>query len=48
MAKMDNLRNKLKVEPGKKNEIFATARKRVLKLVELQSLVAKCCKIRKI
>ena len=27
---------------------FTTARKRIVKLVELQSLMAKCCKIRKI
>ena len=27
---------------------FTTARKRILRLLELQSLVAKCCKIRKI
>ena len=28
--------------------IITTARKSILKLVELQSLVAKCCKMRKI
>ena len=45
---MDNLHNRLKVELGRKNEIFhTTVKKRILKLVELQSLVAKCCKIRK-
>ena len=41
---MDNLHNRLKVKLGK-NKIFTTARKRILKLVELQSLVAKCFKI---
>ena len=35
---MGNLHNRLKVKLGRKNEIFTTARKRILNLVELQSL----------
>ena len=31
-----------------KSKSFTTARKSMLKLVKLQSLVAKCCKIRKV
>ena len=42
---MDNLHNRLKVELDRKNEIFhTTVKKSILKLVELQSLVAKCYK----
>ena len=48
MKSMDNLHNGLKVELGGKNDTFSTVRKSVLKLVELQSLVEKCCKIRNI
>ena len=32
---------------AKRTKSFTTARKRILRLVELQGLVAKCCKIRK-
>ena len=46
---MVNLHYRLKVELGtRKNEIFAAARQSILKLVALQSLVAKCRNIRKI
>ena len=47
---MENLYNRLKVELGRKNEIvyYRTVRKSILRLVELQSLVAKCRKIQKI
>ena len=38
--------NRLKVELGKKSEIFYY-RERILKLVELQRLLVKFCKIRK-
>ena len=38
---MDNLLNGLKFEL--KTRYFTTARKRILKLVGLQSFVAKCC-----
>ena len=43
---MHNMHNRLKVKPGRINEIFTAAEKRTLKSVEQQSLVAKCCKIR--
>ena len=42
-----NLHNGLTFDLGK-NDFFATARKRIIKLVQLQSLAAKYCKIRKI
>ena len=47
---MDNLHNRLTSTYllARRTKSFATARKRILRLVELQSLVAKCCKIRKI
>ena len=49
---MGNLDNRLNVELGKKNEIFYTTAKKIVKLVELQSLdlvmVANCRQIRKI
>ena len=44
-----NLHNRLKVELGRMNEIVYHSKKEHPKIiVELQILVAKCCKIRKI
>ena len=45
---MNTLHNRLKVELGRKNGIFTTARRIILKLLGWQSLVAKYCKIQKI
>ena len=45
---MDDSSYRLNFDLGKKNEIHTIARKSSLKLVKLQSLVAKCCKMRKI
>ena len=51
-SEMDDPSYRLNFDLGKKNEFtqiyITTARKSVLKLVNLQSLVAKCCKMRKI
>ena len=48
IALMGNLHNKLTFDLGKKNKIFYYSyRKRILRLVELQSLLERCCKIRK-
>ena len=40
--------NRLAVDLGKGTKSFTTARKRILRLVGLQCLVAECCKIQKI
>ena len=45
---MDNLHVRLTFNLGKKNKSFTTVKKSILKLVELPSLVAKCCKTWKI
>ena len=45
---MDHFRFKLNLHLAKKVKSFTTARKSILKLVKLRSLVAKCGKIRKI
>ena len=44
---MDHSPFKLNIHFAKKSKSFTTARKSMLKLVKLPSLVAKCCKIRK-
>jgi hypothetical protein len=45
---IDDSSNRLIVDPDKKDEIYHyIAQKSILKWVQLQSLVAKCCKIRK-
>ena len=46
---MDDSSYRLNFDPDKKDEIYHyIAQKSILKLVKLQSLVAKCYKIRKI
>jgi hypothetical protein len=46
--RIDNSSYRLIFYLDKKDEIYTVAQKSILKLVKLQSLVAKCCKIRKI
>ena len=49
LGTMDDSSYRLNFDPDRKNEIHHyIARKSILKLVKLQSLVAKCCKMRKI
>ena len=54
ICKNYNLRNckeqfhRLNFDPDRKDEVGATARKYILKLITLRNFVAKCCKIRKI
>ena len=43
-----NYRSGYGTDLGKKKNLVTTARKSMLKLVKLQSLVAKCCKMTKI
>ena len=40
--------NRQTFDLGKRTKYFTTARQRILRLAELQSFVAKCCKIQKI
>ena len=45
---MDDSSYRRNFDLDKKNETITIAGKSILKLVKLQSLVAKCCKMRKI